>query len=248
MRQHLPKVRWRTDPPPTRPEAGGFTIFKGSPMKSDTQLQEDVLAELRWEPSVNAAHIGVEVTQGVVTLQGHVTSFSEKWDAERAAQRVAGVQGLAVEIAVELAGTDRRSDSDIVYAAQNVLQWTTSLPKDTIQVLVENGWITLTGTVDWEFQRQAATRAVRHLMGVTGVSDQIAIGSGVSLWAVKADIEAALKRRARNDAQQIQVEVHGADITLSGVVQSWSERALARHSAWGTPGVRSVVDRMTVAA
>lgn len=216
-------------------------------MKSDTQLQQDVLAELRWEPSVNSAHIGVEVTDGVVTLLGHVTRFAEKWDAEQAAQRVAGVRGLAVELAVELPGADRRLHSDIVQVALNVLQWTTSLPKDTIHVLVEGGWVTLTGKVDWEFQRQAATRAVRHLTGVTGVSDQLLIGSGVSLSTVKSEIEAALRRRARDDAKRIQVEVHGGDITLSGEVHSWPERELARHSAWCTPGVRNVIDHMTLA-
>ena len=217
-------------------------------MKSDSQLQQDVLAELRWEPAVNAAHVGVEVTQGVVTLRGYVASYSEQWDAERAAQRVAGVQGLVDEVTVELAAGHSRPDSDIVSAARNVLQWTTSLPRDTIHVEVEKGWLTLTGAVDWEFQRQSATRAVRHLAGIIGVSDSIVIGTGVALWAVQSEIEAALKRRARRDAHQIRVEVHGAAITLSGEVGSWSERALARQSAWGTPGVRSVVDRMTVTA
>lgn len=217
-------------------------------MKSDSQLQQDVLAELRWEPAVNAAHVGVEVTQGVVTLRGHVATYSEQWDAERAAQRVAGVQDMVDEVTVQLADGHRRADSDIVSAARSVLQWTTSLPKGTIQVEVEQGWLTLSGTVDWEYQRQAATRAVRHLEGIIGVSDRIVIGTGVSLWAVKSEIEAALRRRARRDAHQIQVEVHGAAITLSGEVASWSERALARQSAWGTPGVRSVVDRMTVTA
>ena len=217
-------------------------------MKSDSQLQQDVLAELRWEPAVNAAHVGVEVTQGVVTLRGYVATYSEQWDAERAAQRVAGVRGMVDEITVELAAGHLRPDSEIVSAARNVLQWTTSLPRDTIQIDVDQGWLTLTGSVDWEFQRKAATRAVRHLAGITGVSDRIVIGTGVSLWAVKSEIEAALRRRARQDAHQIQVEVHGAAITLSGQVGSWSERALARQSAWGTPGVRSVVDRMTVSA
>jgi osmotically-inducible protein OsmY len=217
-------------------------------MKSDSQLQQDVLAELRWEPAVNAAHVGVEVTQGVVTLRGYVATCSEQWDAERAAQRVAGVRGMVDEITVELAAGHLRPDGEIASAARNVLQWTTSLPRDTIGIDVEQGWLTLTGSVDWEFQRKAATRAVRHLAGITGVSDRIVIGTGVSLWAVKSEIEAALRRRARQDAHQIQVEVHGAAITLSGQVGSWSERALARQSAWGTPGVRSVVDRMTVTA
>ena len=215
-------------------------------MKTDSQLQQDVLAELRWEPSVNAAQIGVEVTDGIVTLSGHVSSFAGKWDAERAAQRVAGVHGMAIDIEVALPPSDQRNDVDIARAAENVLQWTTYLPRDAVAVLVDHGWITLSGEVDWDYQRQAAVKAVRHLMGVTGVSDQIGIRGGVTLQAVQTEIEAALKRRARQDAQQISVDIRGADITLRGTVHSWSERELAMHSAWGTPGVRSVVDQMTI--
>ena len=215
-------------------------------MKTDSQLQQDVLAELRWEPSVNAAQIGVEVTDGVVTLTGHVANFAGKWDAERAARRVTGVHGMAIDIEVDLPVSDRRNDDDIARAAENVLQWTSYLPKDAVAVLVDHGWITLSGEVDWDYQRQAAVRAVRHLMGVTGVSDQIGLRGGATLLAVRTEIEAALKRRARQDAQQISVDVRGADITLSGAVHSWSERELAMHSAWGTPGVRTVVDQMTI--
>ncbi len=216
-------------------------------MKTDSQLQQDVLAELRWEPSVNAAQIGAEVTDGVVTLAGHVASYSEKWEAQRAAQRVAGVRGVALEIDVTLPGSASRSDSDIAHAAENVLQWTTYLPRDTVKVLVEHGRVTLSGLVDWDYQRKAAVLAVRHLLGVTGVSDQIGIADKVALGTVKSEIEAALRRRARADAREIQVDVHGADVTLSGTVHSWQERELVCHSAWGTLGVRNVVDNLTVA-
>ena len=216
-------------------------------MKTDTQVQQDVIAELNWEPSVNAAQIGVEVKDGIVTLAGHVSSYAEKWDAERAAQRVSGVKALAIEMDVKLAGSSKRNDSDIARSAENVLQWTTYLPKDRVKVMVEGGCITLSGEVDWEYQRQSAAGAVRYLMGVTGVSNQIAIKSRVSSGAVKSDIEAALKRRATADARKILVEVQGADVTLTGTVHSWSERDLARNSAWGTPGVRNVVDKITVA-
>jgi osmotically-inducible protein OsmY len=215
-------------------------------MKTDAQLQQDVIAELKWEPSINAAHIGVEVKDGIVTLAGHVCSYAEKWEAEQAAQRVSGVKALAIEMDVNLSGSSKRNDADIARSAENVLQWTTYLTKDTVKVMVEGGWITLSGEVDWEYQRKAAAGAVRHLMGVTGVSDQIVIKSKVSSSAVKSDIEAALKRRAQTDAQKISVEVRGADVTLTGTVHSWSERDLARHSAWGTPGVRSVVDNITI--
>ena len=216
-------------------------------MKTDIQLQQDVLAELKWEPSVHAAEIGVEVKDGIVTLAGHVSTYAEKWDAERAAQRVSGVKALAIEMDVRLAGSSKRTDADVARSVENVLHWNSTLPKDSVKVMVESGWITLSGEVDWEYQRQAAAKAVRYLTGITGVRNQIAIKKPtVSLSAVKSDIEAALKRRATANAHKISVEVHGADVTLTGRVDNWSEREAARHSAWGTPGVRNVVDNITV--
>jgi len=215
-------------------------------MKSDSQLQEDVLAELKWEPSVNAADIGVEVKDGIVTLAGHVGNYAEKWGAERAAQRVFGVKALAVEMNVNLLGLGERSDADVARTAGKVLGWMSNLPRDSVKVMVEDGWITLSGEVDWHYQRQAAAGAVRYLMGVTGVSDQITIAPKVSLCAVKSDIEAALKRRAMTDAKEIDVKVDGAEVTLSGTVDTWPERDLAVHSAWSTSGVRSVVDNISV--
>lgn len=215
-------------------------------MKTDAQVQQDVLDELLWEPSVNAAKIGVEVTDGVVTLAGHVDSYAEKWDAERAAQRVFGVTALATEIDVKLPGSSKRNDVDIARSAESALQWTTFLNKDAVKIKVEGGWITLTGEVHWEYQRQSAANAVRYLMGVTGVSDQITIKPKVTATAVKSDIEAALKRHAQADANKISVSVSGSDVTLTGKVPSWSERDMARNSAWGTPGVKSVVDNITV--
>ena len=216
-------------------------------MKTDTQLQQDVIAELKWEPSVNAAQIGVEVKDGIVTLAGHVSTYAEKWNAERAAQRVSGVTALAVEIDVKLSGLSKRTDADIARSVKSTLQWTSSLSKNSVKVMVESGWVTLSGEVDWEYQRRAAVSGVRYLTGVTGVSNQIEIKPNVSLSAVKSDIEAALKRRAQADAQMISVQVRGADVTLTGTVHSWSERDLARNTAWGTPGVRNVVDHMTIA-
>jgi osmotically-inducible protein OsmY len=215
-------------------------------MKTDSTLQQDVIAELKWEPSLNATKIGVEVENGVVTLAGHVGSYGEKWTAERAAQRVSGVKALAIEIEVKLPGDSKRDDGDIARSAENVLEWTTYLPDDAIKVMVEDGWVTLTGSVDWDYQRQGAASTVRNLMGVTGVSDDIVVKPKVSLSAVKAEIEAALKRRATADAKDIAVAIKGNDVTLTGSVHSWAERNLARHSAWGTPGVRNVVDNITV--
>jgi len=215
-------------------------------MKNDTQIQKDVIAELNWEPSINPTDIGVEVKDGIVTLTGHVGSYAEKLNAEKSAQRVAGVKALAVELDVTLPGISKRTDADIARTVENVLQWTTYLPKDAIKVMVENGWITLSGEVDWSYQRATAVSAVRYLMGVTGVSDNITIRPSVSSNTVKSDIEDALKRRAIVDANNISVEVHGEDVTLSGRVHSWSERHLATHSAWCTPGVKTVKDKMTL--
>jgi len=215
-------------------------------MKTDTQLQQDVIAELEWEPSVEAAQIGVEVRDGVVTLAGQVSSYAQKWSAERAAQRVRGVKALAVDMEVNLPALAQRSDADIARSVENVLSWASLLHPDAIKVMVEKGWVTLSGSVDWQYQRQAATDAVRFLFGVTGVSDQIAITPSANVGVVKADIEAALARCATADALRISVSVDGGDVKLSGSVSSYGERQLAIQSAWGTPGVRRVVDEMTL--
>jgi osmotically-inducible protein OsmY len=215
-------------------------------MRTDKQLQNDVITELAWEPSVHAEEIGVEVKGGVVTLAGHVGTYSEKLEAERAAMRVVGVKALAVEIDVRLAGINARTDGDIARTVENVLQWTTCLPKDSVKIKVEGGWVTLTGEVHWDYQRKAAADAVRHLMGVKGVADLIVLKPTVSAPLVKADIEAALVRRAHKDSNNISVSVIGNDVTLSGSVHDWSERDLATQTAWGTPGVRSVTNNTTV--
>ena len=216
-------------------------------MKTDTQLQSDVMAELKWDPSFNAAEIGVEVKNGVVTLSGHVDKYAEKWAAERAAQKVAGVKALAIDLDVALPGSSNRSDADIARTAENVLEWTTNWPKDHVKVMVEKGWVTISGMVDYEYQRQLASSAVRHLMGVTGVSNQVTIKSKLTSSTVKADIEAALKRRAITDADEIMVTVNHSEVTLTGVVHSWSERDMVNDTVWNTPGVTDVNDNISVA-
>ena len=215
-------------------------------MKSDTQLQQDVLAELKWEASVNAADIGVEVKDGVVTLAGHVSNYAEKWGAERAAQRVSGIKALAVEMDVRLMGLSVRSDGDIAQAVENVLQWMSVLPRDAVKVMVENGWITLTGEVEWQYQKAAATAAVGNLLGVRGVSDQISIGPKLTLKSIESEIEAALNRRAMFNAPRIGVKVSDSEVTLSGTVNTWAEHDLAWSCAWSTPGVRKVIDDIKV--
>ncbi|MFM9917247.1 MAG: BON domain-containing protein [Rhizobacter sp.] len=218
-------------------------------MKTDMQLQQDVLDELTWEPSVHAAQIGVEVKNGVVTLAGEVSSYTEKLNAERAAQRVNGVKALAVEMKVKLSAFGERTDADIAASAKNILGWTSSPPADAIKVLVEGGWLTLSGEVEWQYQRQDAADSVRYLSGVIGVSNQIAIKPALSAKAavVKSEIEAALRRISIADARKISVAVLGSEVTLTGTVDSWDERNMAANSAWGMPGVRNVIDSLTLA-
>ena len=215
-------------------------------MKTDQQLQLDVLAELKWHPGVNAARIGVEVRDGVVTLAGHVDSYGEKVEAERAAQQVAGVKALAIEMQVQLPGPSKRSDADIAQAAKNVVEWMTYLPNDSIKVMVEGGWLTLVGNVDKGYYKELAGEVVRHLWGVTGITNQITVTPQPSSQVVREDIEAALHRRAAWNAPRIVVSVKGDEVTLSGSVHSWPERDLAQQSAWRAPGVRNVLDHIAV--
>jgi osmotically-inducible protein OsmY len=219
--------------------------MKDQIMKTDSELQQDVINELKWEPSVKATHIGVEVQDGVVTLTGHVENYGEKWHAEKAAQRVFGVKALAVEMDVRLLGISERSDADIAQSVKNVLLWTTYLPQDAVKILVEKGWVTLSGEVSWNFQKTAANKAVRYLMGVKGVSNQISIKSSVTVTSIKDDIEAALKRRFRSDGNHITIAVDDGNVTLSGTVHTWADRNMITHAAWGTAGVNNVTDNLT---
>ncbi|WP_246362407.1 MULTISPECIES: BON domain-containing protein [Halomonadaceae] len=214
--------------------------------KSDSQIQKDVLAELEYEPTVRASNIGVEVNDGIVTLAGHVDSYAEKWHAEMAAQRVSGVKGVAVEMDVNLPGNNNRTDADIARAVKNTLEWNVYIPHDPLKIMVEDGWVTLTGEVPWEYQRRLAASSIRYLTGVTGVSNQIVLKPKPTAAAVKADIEASLKRRAIQDANAIKVEVHDHDVILSGKAHSIAEKDLIHHSAWSSPGVWKVIDDIRV--
>lgn len=224
----------------------GLPTNRNIEMKTDSQLKTDVNEELKWEPSINAAQIGVEVNEGIVTLAGHVDSYMEKWNAEKAAQRVSGVKAVTVDMTVKLPGWNQRDDTDIARSAENAIKWTAGVPEGRVKILVEKGWVTLTGEVDWEYQRMMAKAAVRALSGVTGVSNRIEIKIVASSAAVKSDIEAALRRRATVDSKQIQVKVEGSDVTLTGHVPNWFERDLAVQSAWRAAGVRNVVDNMSI--
>jgi osmotically-inducible protein OsmY len=220
--------------------------IKGERIMDDAQIKRDLEAELAWEPSVNAAGIGVAVNSGLVTLTGHVANFPEKWAAERAAARVAGVAAVASELEVRLGSSSERTDEDIARSALNSLNWNVSVPSYAIQVQVSHGWVTLAGTVDWRYQKKAAVRAVRNLIGVRGVSNLITVRPTVSAGSVKADIEAALRRSAEVDAARITVETNGDKVTLRGSVRSWMERQEAERAAWAAPGVGQVEDLITV--
>ncbi len=215
-------------------------------MKSDSQLQLDVQAELKFEPSINATHIGVTVQDGVVTLFGHVDHYFEKLHAEHAVQRVSGVKGIAMEIEVTLPSLTKRADGDIVHAIDNIISWSTLVPKEHVHVKVEDGWVTLTGHVKWNYQKLILAGALSHLLGVRGVSDQIAIKHDLAKSVVKGDIVDALNRRAKSEAKNITVEVKEGVVTLTGTVHSWNERALVNHAAWSNEGVCDVIDHLTV--
>lgn len=216
-------------------------------MKTDAQLQHDVLAELEWEPGIDASHVGVAVKDGVVTLTGHLDTFAEKHAIERVLQRVSGVQAFALELDVKLAPGHVRSDAEIAQAAQSALRWHALVPEDKVRIKVEKGWLTLSGEVDWDFQRNGAYAAVRNLTGVVGVSNAIAIKPKAASDNVAHRIHEALQRQAAREAKRIEVSVAGSTVTLHGTVHSWAERAAAQGAAWSAPGVSSVVNHLRVA-
>lgn len=217
-------------------------------MKTDLQLHKDVLDELRWDPRVKETEIGVAAKDGVVTLTGSVETYAQKYAVERDVERVTGVRAVADDLHVRPSGAFLRNDTDIAHSVVNALAWDIEVPAEKITAKVENGWITLKGEVDWNYQKVAAERAVRYLAGVKGISNLIDVKPLVSPVEVKSKIEAALKRNAELDAKSINVETANGKVILKGHVRSWAERADAEHAAWAAPGVHEVDDRLTVTA
>ena len=212
----------------------------------DLALKKDVESELNFEPSIDPAEIGVAAKDGIVTLTGHVRSYWEKVAAERAAERVSGVKAVVNEMDVRLPGTSERTDQDIARAALDSLKWNVLVPQDRIKVKVSYGWVTLEGTVEWQFQKDAAEKAVRKLFGVKGVTNMVEVKARVSKGEVKAAIEDALKRSVELDAKRIKVDVEGDLVILRGTVSSRFEREEAERAAWRAPGVGTVDNQIMI--
>ena len=213
---------------------------------NDQNLKQNVLDELSWDSIVNAAHIGVTTRDGVVTLTGHVKTYGEKWAAERIASKVFGVKAIAQDIEVHFIGGEQRGDDDIARHALNVISWDVFVPHKDIKVKVEKGWVTLSGSVQWNFQKHNAESDIRRIAGVKGISNDLTITSGVQASDVRSKIKAAFSRSAVIAGNDITVTTEGNKVTLTGEVDSYYSRALAENTAWSAAGVGQVDDRITV--
>jgi len=215
-------------------------------MKTDLEIQKDVMDELKWEPMLNATEIGVAVKDGVVTLTGTVSNYSKKFAAEDATWRVKGVKAVAEELEVKLGDGDLLTDSEVAANVINTLRWNTVIPDEQIKVKVSKGWVYLSGEVDWNFQKDAVMNAIRGLKGVRGVSNEITIKPRVQPADIKGNIRKALERKADLEANNIKVETIGNRVVLKGSARSWNERKAIAHAAWSTPGVALVDDEIVI--
>jgi osmotically-inducible protein OsmY len=215
-------------------------------MKSDSEIERDVKEEFGWHPDLDATDIAVSVKNGVVTLTGFVKSYTDKYEAEAAAKRVAGVVAVANDIEVRLPSTDERPDPEIARDAAAAIKSQLPISFEHIKVIVKNGWVTLEGQVEWQYQRQTAESAVRRIKGVKGVSNLIQLKPRVQPSEIQRKIQEAFRRNAEIDANRITVEAHGGEVVLKGTVRSWIEREEAERAAWAAPGVTKVEDRIVV--
>jgi osmotically-inducible protein OsmY len=215
-------------------------------MKTDMQLKQEVEEELNWDPAVDAAGIGVEVNDRIVTLAGHLSSYAEKLAAERAAQRVSGVKAVVIELDIRVPDSDRRTDDQIAGAVRSILKWTVGVNEEAVKVQVERGVVTLSGEVNWAYQSHVAERSITHVRGVVGVLNHIQVLGGSDAANIGEKIEQALKRHAQREARHIQIDVHDGTVTLRGPVGSLQERKASRGVAWAAPGVTAVIDDMWV--
>jgi osmotically-inducible protein OsmY len=214
--------------------------------KTDTELQKDVMSELKYDPSVKVSDIGVLAKNGTVTLNGYATSYNEKWEAVHATKRVAGVKAIADDIEIQLPASYHRTDTDIAAAAINQIEWSTTIPNGTVQATVRDGWITLEGQVEWWYQKNSAGGLVKQMAGVKGVTNSISISPKVTKKAVETDIKSAFKRSAMLDAEHIRVETSGNNVILHGQVRNYSEYDEAERVAWSEAGVSAVDNRLEV--
>ena len=215
-------------------------------MKTDLEIQKDVLTELMHDPHIHASHIGAEVSNGVVTLSGHVESYYEKWKAEKATKQVKGVNALAQEIKVILPGSSTRSDSEIAYQIQSLINWSNIDPDNNIKAKVEEGFVTLSGIVESHSQKELVQHLITNLIGITGICNLINIEPKLSIPLVKKDITDSFRRQAIDEANNLDIAIDNNIVTLSGKVHSWSERNSAVNAAWTIPSVKNVVDKIQI--